>query len=535
ALVTTTGVTYPFALLVSKLSRINAEEFQPCSHRACTFMKIFGSGMVPSTLQGPVTEVFDVVVNGNLSQSQLSPGFLSPSCAGLSAHDMRQLCDSSLARKRIINPLEKSWSRYIYVYSIMGWAFLKVLHDWLLLAGVHEFKTLCVGCLAMFFELSAVSAAFLWSMGAVEVFVAKLPQESCACYYVLPELEAILAIGTPGLLFAHAVKKLEHVHRATLVGDYLYFQQYDVPFRLAEKSGAINSGTCLVGSVHGYYHHAWKDQLDLSQLRCLHVVHQALCYGLFLVVVSVCVGIAIGPVTSRAIELLADWSPTHHGPVFTTSVAFLAAGLWFFPAFLLLRLVKSLPVDFRRCEFLPELWEYTFPWLNLLVRIAFILILGLCLSWATAVLTTPLVTLTYQAYHFDTSQAFRFALAGVVYFGLGVQMFVWIVYLIPTHRALFVKARLPYRPSSYIEIAENHPEFNLSEEVRLAKVFLKENRNPENLEPWQQLECFVSPLRHHQTSERHPVRLLPRSVKSEDVRSLYLFGPLYRTCIRASC
>ena len=52
-----------------------------------------------------------------------------------------------------------------------------------------------------------------------------LDPRSCACYYVLPELEAILAIGTPGLLFAHAVKKLEHVHRATLVGDYLYFQQ----------------------------------------------------------------------------------------------------------------------------------------------------------------------------------------------------------------------------------------------------------------------------------------------------------------------
>lgn len=47
----------------------------------------------------------------------------------------------------------------------------------------------------------------------------------CACYYVLPELEAILAIGTPFLLFVNAVKKLEMVHRAPLVGDYLYYQQ----------------------------------------------------------------------------------------------------------------------------------------------------------------------------------------------------------------------------------------------------------------------------------------------------------------------
>ncbi|CAE7938394.1 PDF1B [Symbiodinium necroappetens] len=41
--------TYPYALLVSKLSRIQLSEFKPCSARACTFIKIFGSGMVPTT------------------------------------------------------------------------------------------------------------------------------------------------------------------------------------------------------------------------------------------------------------------------------------------------------------------------------------------------------------------------------------------------------------------------------------------------------------------------------------------------------
>lgn len=50
----------------------------------------------------------------------------------------------------------------------------KVLHDWLLLGGAHEYTTLRIGCASVFFQLMAVSTAFLWSMGAVEVFVAEL-------------------------------------------------------------------------------------------------------------------------------------------------------------------------------------------------------------------------------------------------------------------------------------------------------------------------------------------------------------------------
>lgn len=43
ALIYTIVTTYPFALLVSKLSRIDEATFVPCSLRACTFMKLWHS------------------------------------------------------------------------------------------------------------------------------------------------------------------------------------------------------------------------------------------------------------------------------------------------------------------------------------------------------------------------------------------------------------------------------------------------------------------------------------------------------------
>lgn len=483
ALIYTIITTYPFALLVTKLSRIDEATFVPCSHRACTFMKIFGSGMVPSTVDGfRLSKAFDVVVNGNLSQSELSSEFLSPLCPTLSAKEMRHRCDSSWARKRIINPLHNSWCRVLYVWCIAGWSIAKVLHDWLLLGGAHEYTTLRIGCISIFFQLMAVSLAFFWSMGAVEVFAAEIVPGQCACYYVLPELEAILAIGTPCLLFVNAVKKLENVHRAPLVGDYLYYQQYDLPFRLALKSGAVDSNTCLIGTAHGYYHEEWQDQLAINQLRCLHTVHQILCYVLFLGVVSACVGVAIGPVTARAIELLLSSKQAGSGTL-NLLLAVLVVVVWFFPTYLILRLLEALPMDFKQCRTVPELWEYEFPIFNLVVRVAFILFLAMGLSWASIILTSPSVeVLMHRHVTFNAKVALHLAFAGILYFGFGVQMFVWIVYLIPTHRALFVKARMPYRPSSYIEIGRNHPEFNLAKEVQLAKLFLKENRNPESLE-----------------------------------------------------
>eukprot|EP00434_Breviolum_minutum_P002806 symbB.v1.2.002466.t1/scaffold99.1/size346285/22 len=483
ALIYTIVTTYPFALLVSKLSRIDEATFVPCSLRACTFMKIFGDGMVPSTVEGfHLSHAFDVVVNGNLSRSELSSHFLPPLCPTLSGKEMRHRCNSLWARRRIINPLHKSWCRVLYIWCIAGWSIAKVLHDWLLLGGADEYTTLRIGCISIFFQLMAVSLAFFWSMGAVEVFVAEIVPGKCACYYVLPELEAILAIGTPFLLFLHAVKKLENVHRAPLVGDYLYYQQYDLPFRLALKSGAVDSSTCLIGTAHGYHREEWQDQLAVWQLRVLHTVHLVLSYVLFLGVVSACVALAIGPVTARAIELLLA-SKQAGGGTMSMLLVVLVIVIWFLPTYLILRLLKALPVDFERCRTVPELWEYDFPRFNLVVRVAFVLLLALSLFWSSLTLTSPLVeVLMRKNLTFNAKVALRLALAGILYFGCGVQMFVWIVYLIPTHRALFVKARMPYRPSSYIEIGETHPEFNLAKEVQLAKMFLRENRNPENLE-----------------------------------------------------
>ena len=46
ALIYTIITTYPFALLVTKLSRIDEATFVPCSHRACTFMMLVSPKIV---------------------------------------------------------------------------------------------------------------------------------------------------------------------------------------------------------------------------------------------------------------------------------------------------------------------------------------------------------------------------------------------------------------------------------------------------------------------------------------------------------
>lgn len=58
--------------------------------------------------------------------------------------------------------------------------------------------------------------------------------------------------------------------------------RYEVPFRLALKSGAVDYSTCLVGTACGYHHEEWEERLAISELRCLHTVHSMMCYVLFL-------------------------------------------------------------------------------------------------------------------------------------------------------------------------------------------------------------------------------------------------------------
>eukprot|EP00439_Symbiodinium_sp_Y106_P032519 s2504_g3.t3 len=497
ALAVTTATTYPYALLVSKLSRIQLSEFKPCSARACTFIKIFGSGMVPTTFDRswedapwcspwPPPQLTRIQVrNGDTNHSRLSHNFLEPLCPSFSLRQMQQECNGEAARHSIINPLHNSRSRHAYVWCIGGWWLSKILHDWLLLAGAHEYTTLRIGLVSTFFHLLAVCAAFLWSMGAVEVFLSPMGNGECACYYVLPELESIFAIGTPCLLFITAVRKLENVHRAPLVGDYLYYQQYDAPYRLVNKSNGVSTGTLLVSSACGYHAEAWYDQLNIDQLRGVYACHQILCYVVFLgdlyEVVSICVGIGIGPVSARSIELILNTSAG--GWVLNVLLALVMAAIWCFPAFLIFRLVQSLPIDWMAMRPRPELWEYHSPRTNLAVRVTWVVFLASCLIWASWVLSSPMMAkMCNQFYIFGSREAYLSALAGILYFAFGVQMFVWIVYLVPAHRALYVKARMPFRPSAYVEIGNAHPEFNLESEVELAYEFLKENRNPESLE-----------------------------------------------------
>ena len=455
-------VTYPFALVVLELPKIDAFAFQSCSRRACTFIQILGTGVAPpfeNYATKGLAKAYHVIVNGKDDEF-----FLHPACPGYSQEQMRDTCESMHVKKTVLNPLEDSWLKYPYACAIVAWALFSMLHDFCLMRGMKEFLTLRLGFASAFSLMLAVIVGFFWSMGVLEVFAAEVIPEVCACYYVLPELRAIVAILTPCLLYLQSIKKLQQLSRAILVGDHLYFQSYDVPFALAKQTpAAIDAGSFVVSTAHGFHQAEVEERLMLSEIRWL-CLFQRLLMATFMLPLSFSMAIATGPAAVRILQYASTEQLPQHFEIM------LILGLVAFPWYMLLNMWSLSPCKFKGGLHL-ETWERRRHYFNFFLRFVIFTVVIIGLGWATGVLCYELLV---EETPISSDHALLVSEAGVAYFVLGLQVYVWVVELQPTHQAVLMKARKLYPPSMYIMVATSHPEYNLAVECQLAEEFLQD-------------------------------------------------------------
>merc|ERR1719359_2385759 len=94
------------------------------------------------------------------------------------------------------------------------------------------FATICYGIAGL--------SVFFWAMGAAEVFIAPAIEgvgvETCACFYQIPEITALVGLSTPFAVFAGFMARVQMQGLAALFGDYLAFQTYYAPHYLGRQS-----------------------------------------------------------------------------------------------------------------------------------------------------------------------------------------------------------------------------------------------------------------------------------------------------------
>lgn len=423
-------------------------------------MQVFGNGVVPrGCASHGLAKAFHVIVNGHAQERCEEVFFLEPLCPGYSSQEMVETCETVEVRDRIENFLKQSWLQYAYASFIFVWAIFSLIHDWLLMRNASEFLTLQLSCVAAFSQLLAVICGFMWSMGVLKVFEAVVIPDVCACYFVLPELRAILAIVAPCLLYRQSIQKLQQLHRAVLIGDHLHFQTYDVPFNLAKASGAVEVGSFVLGRAHGYEMTLGKlRSLEDWQLRRLAAL-QRLLLAVFLLPTSLGVALASGPVAVRVQQFVSNRQlPVH-------LLLLILLGMWGLPVYLVIKLSASCKLRHRS----PKPLESPLPSLTRFSRLCLLVLVAAGLLWASLVLSMELLS---QLRPTSSQEALLISEAAVLYFALGLQVEAYIQ-LKPSYQAVLMKAHVLYPPSAYLEVAQND-DFHLDSELSLASEFLSE-------------------------------------------------------------
>lgn len=298
-LVITSLTTYPFIGAVRKVSNLGSRSLQPCSGHGCTFVKIVPDDGLPSTVH-MWANPFSMVRNGVINETSIPATYSPPMCPNMTANDMCLMCAKVNLEEPgapvVLNTLADALSKTVYLWCIGGWFLFKVLHDWMLLQGCDDRTTLHIGFWSIVFQRLAVAAVFLWSMGAAEIFRAPLSDNRCSCYYSLASLELFLCIATPAALYVAAIMKAQAFARSVLVGDYLYFMQYDIPLRVVQRSIRDPTGSFLVLSTHGR-HQCDDTHRELTTKELIDM--DRLCSVISFLETFVerpCVGIALGPI-----------------------------------------------------------------------------------------------------------------------------------------------------------------------------------------------------------------------------------------------
>jgi len=153
---------------------------------------------------------------------------------------------------------KNTFSRIGAIVSFVAYASLTALHDVLLLSGVHEKTTLTCSTLATILLGAATNFVSFWAMGVLEVFVAPAVDNdlrTCACYYYIPEITALIALSTPLAAFLNFNSKVQEQGLAALFGDFLIFQTYYIPHYLGKQSThwtwSILCSPKMAGTIEG--------------------------------------------------------------------------------------------------------------------------------------------------------------------------------------------------------------------------------------------------------------------------------------------
>lgn len=178
-------------------------------------------------------------------------------------------CESMEVKAKILNNMKSAKSKTVYIACLAGWVFLKIVHDLMLLSKTFaEYDSLRVGALSLIFQLIAASAGFAWSASIAGVFVSPLTADGdVVCFYRYPTISAVLALSTPLLFMYGAFQKVLGVIRSMNHGDYLYYQQFDVPFKYVSQSRNWFKGTLVSSVVCGTKAVPDKPSSDLPQRK----------------------------------------------------------------------------------------------------------------------------------------------------------------------------------------------------------------------------------------------------------------------------
>lgn len=153
--------------------------------------------------------------------SALAMKMESPSPLPSSKNVPEGYCEDPDTREEIPNFLDDCYSPVIYLWGIILWTSLKILHDWAMLCGFREGFTLWIGLASWLCQATACVSAFLWAASSMDVFTADIGNGS-ACYYQLGGLDRALAVGLAFLLLMTTESKLQNLELSILHGDSLH-------------------------------------------------------------------------------------------------------------------------------------------------------------------------------------------------------------------------------------------------------------------------------------------------------------------------
>ena len=349
-----TGLTsYPFVAVFIQSRK--AADYVACTEEApCCFIRYFGTSDIPATTVFNVERsaanitspafgwsswlpMYVSVENGHglrAASPTLSffssipllyaylPAVFSFQVAKVAAlasnqHATQEYCQEPASLDSLHDHLGGGPCRNISLACVLLWTLLKIAHDWALLSGkVEERLTLKIGIASWIFQAIACVSAFLWAVGAAEVFISTSVEREIAglaCYYKLHAANVLLTVAPACLLWYTAQSKLTSLMLSVLHGDYLYAIVYDVPFRVVHATAPLHpTSSLLTIGLHGDRHRAPapRPQLNSDEKREMFYLLRKFRFAWIFTQHAIIATVASGPLFCMvmAVATTQEWS-----------------------------------------------------------------------------------------------------------------------------------------------------------------------------------------------------------------------------------